>query len=161
MVKLKGELLWVQHLDPSNFPSMEDYLSIFKTLKLLLEGCKITKEEEPLIYDILAKLPSTYSDFVSTFYSTRETLISVGTKYRAPSLDTFCDSLVREQERLLHLRLVKTGNSSNKALVSQQSQGFKNQKKQYPKRNGPKPNNCNTHFLIIIKFLVSKQNNSK
>ncbi|WP_337136336.1 hypothetical protein, partial [Staphylococcus aureus] len=43
--------------------------------------------------------------------------------------------------KLLHLGLVKTGNSSNKALVAQQSQGFKNQKKQYPKRNGPKPNN--------------------
>jgi hypothetical protein len=39
--QLENELLT---LDPSNFPFIEDYLSKFKTLKLLLEGCKITKE---------------------------------------------------------------------------------------------------------------------
>ena len=87
--QLENELLT---LDPSNFPSMEDYLSIFKTLKLLLECCKISKEEEPLIYDILAKLPPTYSVFVSTFHSTRESLLTIGTKYRDPYLDAFCDS---------------------------------------------------------------------
>ena len=48
--QLENELLT---LDPSNFPSMEDCLSKFKTFKLLLEGCKITKEEEPLIYAFL------------------------------------------------------------------------------------------------------------
>ena len=39
--QLENELLT---LDPSNFPLMEDYLSKFKTLKLLLKGCKVTKE---------------------------------------------------------------------------------------------------------------------
>jgi hypothetical protein len=53
-----------------------------------------------------------------TFHSTREAFISVGTKYRVPSLDAYCDSLIREQENLLHLGLVKTDNSSNKALVA-------------------------------------------
>ena len=71
--QLENELLT---LDPSNFPSIEDYFSKFKTLKLLLEGCKITKEEELIIYGILAKLPPTYSVFVSTFHSTREALIN-------------------------------------------------------------------------------------
>jgi hypothetical protein len=71
--QLENELLT---LDPSNFPSIEDYLSKFKTLKLILEGCKVTKEEGPLIYGILSKLPATYSVFVSTFHSTRESLIS-------------------------------------------------------------------------------------
>jgi hypothetical protein len=66
--QLENELLT---LDPSNFHSIEDYLSKFKTLKLLLEGCKITKEEELLIYGILVKLPPTYFVFVSTFHSTR------------------------------------------------------------------------------------------
>ena len=66
--QLENELLT---LDPSNFPSIEDYLSKFKTLRLLLDGCKVTKEDEPLIYGILAKLPPTYSIFVSTFHSTR------------------------------------------------------------------------------------------
>ena len=71
--QLENELLT---LDPSNFPSIEYYLSKFKTLKLLLEGCKVKKEDAPLIYGILAKLPPTYSIFVSTFHSTRETLIN-------------------------------------------------------------------------------------
>ena len=114
--QLENELLT---LDPSNFPSIEDYLSRFKTLKLLLEGCNVPKKDDPLIYGILAKLPPTYSVFVSTFHSTREALINVGTTYKTPSLDTLCDSLVREHEKLLHLGLVKTGNSSNKALVVQ------------------------------------------
>ena len=52
--QLENELLT---LDPSNFPSIEDYLSKFKTLKLLLEACKVPNEEEFLIYGILAKLP--------------------------------------------------------------------------------------------------------
>ena len=105
-------------LDPSNFPSIEDYLSKFKTLKLLLEGCKLTKQEEPLIYGILVKLHPAYSIFVSTFHSTRQVLIFVGTKYKAPSLDDFYDSLIREQQNLLHLGLIKTTNSSNKVLVA-------------------------------------------
>ena len=66
--QLENELLT---LDPSNFPSIEDYLSKLKTLRILLEGCKVTKEEEPLIHGILAKLPPAYSVFVSTFHSTR------------------------------------------------------------------------------------------
>ena len=48
-------------LDPSKFPSIEYCLSKFKTLKLLLEGCNVSKEEDPLIYGILAKLPPAYS----------------------------------------------------------------------------------------------------
>ena len=92
--QLENELLT---LDPSKFPSIEGYLSKFKTLKLLLEGCKITKEEEPLIYGILAKLPLAYFVFVSTFHSTREAFLNAGATYKYPSLDTLCDSLVREQ----------------------------------------------------------------
>ena len=42
--QLENELLT---LDPSNFPSIEDYLSKFKTLILLLSGCKVTEEDKP------------------------------------------------------------------------------------------------------------------
>ena len=72
--QLENELLT---LDPSNFPSIEDYLSKFKTLKLLLEGCNVSKKED---YGILAKLPPAYSVFVSTFHSTREALLNAGQK---------------------------------------------------------------------------------
>ena len=125
-------------VDPGNFPSIEDYLSKFKTLRLLLASCKVTKEGEPFIYGILSKLPPPYFVFVSTFHSTREALISIGAKYRCPYLHAFYDSLIREQENILHLGLIKTANNSNKSLVSQQSQGSKNLKKRHPKKNGPK-----------------------
>lgn len=46
-----------------------------------------------------------------------------------------------EQEKCLNLGLIKSSNTSNKALVSQQFQGSKNPKKQHPKKNGPKANN--------------------
>jgi len=78
--------------------------------------------------------------FVSTFHSTREAFISQGQDYKSPSFDAFCDSLIREQEKLLHLGLLNLGNSSKKALATQQQPNSKNPKKQYPKKNGPKPN---------------------
>ena len=48
--QLESELLT---LGPNNFSSIEDLLSKFKTLKLLLEGCKVKKEDGSLIYCIL------------------------------------------------------------------------------------------------------------
>ena len=102
--QLENELLT---LDPSNFRSIEYYLSKFKTLKLLLEGCKVIKEDEPLIYGILTKLPPVYSVFVSTFHSTREAFIFVGTKYSAPSLVFFWDSLKENKKKSYTLSLLK------------------------------------------------------
>ena len=127
-------------MDPNNLSSIEDFLSKFKTLKLLLEGCKVKKEYGRLIYCILAKFSLAYSIFVSTFHSTRETLISQGTIYKSPSFDAFCNSLIREQEKLLHLGLITAGNTSKKALATQKQPYQKNPKKQYPKKHSPKPN---------------------
>ena len=135
--QLENELLT---LDPNNFSCIEDFLSKFKTLRYLLEGVKVKKEDSNLIYSILTKLGPAYSVFVSTFHSTREAFICQGTDYKAPSFDSFCDSLIREQEKLLHLGLLNLGNSSKKALAAQQQPNLKNPKKSYPKKNGPKPN---------------------
>ena len=79
--QLENELLY---LDPNNLSSIEDFLSKFKTLRLLLESCKFKKEDGSIIYSILAKLGLAYSVFVSTFHSTRESLISQGTPYKSP-----------------------------------------------------------------------------
>ena len=57
--QLENELLT---FDPNNFSSIEDFLSKFKTLRLLLEGCKVKKEDSSLIYCILSKLGPAYSD---------------------------------------------------------------------------------------------------
>lgn len=133
-------------LDPNNFSCMEDFLSKFKTLRLLLKGCNVKKEDSSLLYSILAKLGPTYSMFVSTFHSTREAIISHGGPYKPPTFDAFCDSLIREKEKLLHLGLINTASTATKALVAQQPhrpKNNKNPKKLHPKKNtqnnkGPK-----------------------
>jgi hypothetical protein len=84
------------------------------------------------IYDILAKLGSVYFVFVSTFYATREAL---GTTYKQPSLKSFCDALIWEQDNLVQLGLISTVGTSNKALVVQQKDKSKNLKKQHPCHN--------------------------
>ena len=123
--QLENELLT---LDPNNFSSIEDFLSKFKTLRLLLEGVKVKKEDGNLIYSILTKLGPAYSMFVSTFNSIREAFISQGQDYKSPSFDAFCDSLIREQEKLLHLSLLKRNvrkpNKGPKQFQSQNEKSF-------------------------------------
>ena len=125
-------------------------MSKFKTLRILLEGCNVKKEDGSLIYCILDKLGISCSVFVSTFHSTREAIISSETTYKNPSFDVFCDSLIREQEKLLHFGLITAGNASKKALETQQQPYQKNPKKQYPKKYGPKPNKGPKQFISLV-----------
>jgi hypothetical protein len=85
-------------LSPNDFSCIEDYLSKFKTLRSLCEECKIKIEEDHCIYLILSKLGSAYFVFLSTFYAMQEAL---GTAYKKLSLENFCDSLIREQDKLV------------------------------------------------------------
>jgi hypothetical protein len=128
-------------LSPSDFSCLGDYLSKFKTLRILCEECKIKMEEERCIYLILSKLGSAYSVFVSTFYAMKEAL---GKAYVKPTLESFCASLIREEDKLVQLGVINTAGTSNKALVSQQKDKPKYPKKQHPRYNnkqpkGPKP----------------------
>jgi hypothetical protein len=102
-------------LSPNDFSCIEDYLSKFKTLRILCEECKIKMEEERCIYIILSKLGSAYFVFVSTFYAMREAL---GKAYQKPTLESFCDALIREQDKLVQLGVINTAGTSNKALVA-------------------------------------------
>ena len=86
--------------NPNVFSCIEDYLSKFKTLRILCEQCNITLDEERCIYIILDKLGSAYSIFVSIFYATKEAL---GTAYKKPSLESFCDALIREKYNLVQV----------------------------------------------------------
>jgi hypothetical protein len=127
-------------LSPSDFSCLGDYLSRFKTLRILCEECKIKMEEECCIYLILSKLGSAYSVFVYTFYAMREAL---GKGYEKPTLETFCASLIREEDKLVQLGVINIAGTSNKALVAQQKDKPKNPKKQHPCHNkkqykGPK-----------------------
>ena len=42
------------------------------------------------------------------------------TRYQEPSLESFCDSLIREQDKLIHLGIINNADTSRKALLSQQ-----------------------------------------
>jgi hypothetical protein len=74
-------------LIPNDFSCLGDYLSMFKTLRILCEECEIKMEEECFIYLILSKVGSGYYVFISTFYAMREAL---GKDYQKPTLDSFC-----------------------------------------------------------------------
>jgi hypothetical protein len=128
-------------LSPSDFSFLGDYLSKLKTLIILWEECKIKMEEEHCIYLILSKLGSAYSVFVSTFYAMRE---DPGKAYEKPTLESFCASLIREEDKLIQLGMINTAGTSNKALVAQQKDKPKYPNKKHPRYNntqykGPKP----------------------
>jgi transposase InsO family protein len=123
-------------LNPSDFSCLGDYLSKFKTLRLLCIECNIKMKEPRCIFLILSKLGSAYSVFVSTFYAMKEAL---GEAYVEPTLESFCTSLIREEDKLLQLGVIKTADTSNKALVAQQKDKPKYPKKQNPRYNNKQP----------------------
>ena len=103
-------------------------------------------KEQRCIYLILSKLGSAYSVFVYTFYAMRK---DPGKAYQKPTLDSFCTTLIREEDKLVHLGVINTTGTSNKALVSQQKDKPKYLKKQHPRYNnnqhkGPKPAQTNS-----------------
>jgi hypothetical protein len=81
------------NLSPNDFPCIEDYLSRFKTLRLLCIKFKLELKEDRCIYVILVNIGNAYYVFVSTFYATRK---SLGSAYKNITLESFCDSLIRE-----------------------------------------------------------------
>jgi hypothetical protein len=146
-------------LSPNDFPCIEYYLSKFKTLRLLFIECNLDVKEYRCIYAILAKPGNAYSVFVSTFYTTKETLMSA---YKKPSLESFCDALIREQDNLVQLGLISTIVTSNKSLVVQQKDKSKNLKKQHLHHNnkqnkGLKPSLCVCHCIFILLLRIHLQ----
>ena len=99
------------------FHAFKIILSKYKTIRLFCEECKIKREDKQCIYHIISKLGPAYFVFVSTFYSMKEFLTA--TSYQDPSLESFCDSLIREQDKLIHLGIINNADTSEKALLSQ------------------------------------------
>ena len=64
--------------------------------------------------------------------------------YQEPSLESFCDFLIREKDKLIHLGIINNADTSGKALLSQQKEkpkppkkhNFRNNK---PNDKGPRP----------------------
>ena len=63
--QLENELMSLQ---PSNFETLNDFFTNFKHIVLLLNQCKVEKEDYQLIVSILSKLGVDYSVFFSTFF---------------------------------------------------------------------------------------------
>ena len=59
--------------------------------------------------------------------------------YQEPSLQSFCDSLIREQDKLIHLGIINNADTSGKSLLPQQKEKSKPPKKHNFRNN--KPNN--------------------
>jgi hypothetical protein len=78
--------------------------------------------------------------FVSNFYATREAL---GTTYKQPSIEYFCDAMILEKDNPLQLGMISTIGTSNKVLKAQHKYKSNNPKKlqrhhNNKKKKGPK-----------------------
>jgi hypothetical protein len=89
---LENELI---SLSLSNFDTIQDFFTKFKSLFLQLKLCGIDKmeKEEQLILSIMSKLGLEYSVFVSTFHATKSAFKA---SWKMPSLDDFVASLTQE-----------------------------------------------------------------
>jgi hypothetical protein len=99
---LENELI---SLSLSNFNTIQDFFTKFKSLLLQLKLCGIDKKEEQLILSILSKLGPKYSVFVSTFHATKSTFRAA---WKMPSLDDFSTSLTHEKDKLVQMGSLKT-----------------------------------------------------
>jgi hypothetical protein len=70
-------------------------------------------------------------------------IISQVITYKIPSFEVFCDSLIREKDKLLHLGVINIISTYNKALVAQKKSKVMHPKKKIPCNNKqnkvPKP----------------------
>jgi hypothetical protein len=69
---------------------------------------------------------------------------ALGIAYQKPSLENFCDALIREKYKHVQLGVINTTGTSNKALVIHQKDKPKNPKNQHSRHNkkqhkGPRP----------------------
>ena len=64
--------------------------------------------------------------------------------YQEPRLESFCDYLIRDQDKLIHIEIINNADTYGKALLSQQKEKSKPPKKQNfhnnnPNNKAPKP----------------------
>ena len=97
---LENELI---ALHPSSFETIQQFFTKFKFLALQCKQCRIERKDEQHVLSILSKLGPEYSIFVSIFHSERASIPN----WRMPSLDSFVDSLIQEQEKLIQMGVIK------------------------------------------------------
>ena len=99
--QLENELI---SMNPSSFESMNEFFTKFKHLVLQLNQCKVEKEDDQLILDILSKLGPDYSFFVSSFHTGKLTTPN----WKIPSLDVFIKTLTNEHDNLVQMGILRS-----------------------------------------------------
>ena len=84
-------------LHPSIFETIQQLFTKFKFLALQCRQVGIERKDEQYVLSILNNLSSVYSIFVSIFHFGRASIPN----WKMPSLDSFNESLIHEQEKLI------------------------------------------------------------
>ena len=130
--ELQGQILENElvALHPNNFETIEQFFTKFRSLSLQCIQCRIERKDEQNVLSILNKLGFDYSIFVSIFHSKRDSFPS----WKIPSLDSFVESLIQEQDKLIRMGVIQT--SKDQAILVTDS--TKVQSKGRPKGKEPK-----------------------
>ena len=88
--KLEDELI---SLDPKSFDCIQDFIIKVNELRTKLTDCGNPIKDDRLIYSIHTKLSSDYSTFVSSFNTSKTTLVSA---YKKVSFDEYAKLLDEE-----------------------------------------------------------------
>ena len=116
-------------LHPNSFETIEQF-SKFMSLVLQCRQCGIAWKDEKNVLSILSKLGPECSVFVSIFHSKWE----IFPDWKIPSLDSFSESLIKEQKKLIRMGVIHT--SKDQALLvtdSSKAQAKGESKKKEPK----------------------------
>jgi hypothetical protein len=112
-------------LNPSNFDSLQEYFTKFKSLLVQLKDFKVVKKYEKLIISILSKLGPDYSVSVSSFHALKLTTL----KWKMPYLDDFIEELTEDHEKLVSIGSIN-GSIYNSLVANEaRKSNFKDQKK--------------------------------
>ena len=79
------------------YETIEKFFTKFKSLALQCRQSRIERKDEKNVLSILSKIGSEYFVFVSIFHSKREAFPG----WKIPSIDSFVESLIQEQEKLI------------------------------------------------------------
>ena len=99
--ELQGQLLENElvSLHPSSFVTIEKLFTKIKSLALQCRQCRMERKDEQHVLSILSKLGPEYSVFVSIFHSGRASIPN----WRMPSLDSFVESFIQDEEKLIQM----------------------------------------------------------
>ena len=136
--ELRGHILENEFLSlhPSSFETIEKLFSKFKSLVLQYRHCGIEWKDGQNVLSILNKLGPEYFVYVSMFHSKQEIFLN----WKLPSLDSFSESLIKEQDKLIRMGVIQT--SKDQALLvtdSSKVQAKGKSKKKEPKAADSKP----------------------